>query len=532
MLWSTAAVAAALPDSLLRELPSRPMKNLQVPRSHHMAFVAGEDIVVVGGHTTGFIPTSTAEYYHGGRWRPIQQLYSHDGGFRVRLADGRWMVAGGFEKYLGIGQSYAVEVYDSTARSFSPLPIMEEKRAMARGISLPDGTVVISGNFFSGDSMETYRPEEGALSERPVRDERMLPFLFRTGDDDVLLLGVMETHGKMLDTVSTEYLKKEGSFSHPLLEQWKPIPFIHTNWVPEDYAIDNTSYLLPAKSKDGKTGILLLRDGDLSLLPTRWDIPEGNPMNPIQWSSLLLVHRDREAALLLGSDASCGFYICRIDYGSALAGGDAPICVYRTTYPVPEFTLDGPAPVLLQDGRLLMIGGRPANNYEPYATVMAFYPFDGPFPGASASILWWIVAAVVLAVAVTGVLVLRHRKQTPREEADPAPDTDRMQRIRDLMETEQLYLKKGLRIDDVAARLASNQKYISACINQNTGKSFTDFVNEYRVRYAQELLTTRPELKIQDIGERAGFTSSVSFHRNFLKLTGKTPAQWREEDSN
>ena len=91
---------------------------------------------MVGGHTTGFIPTSTAEYYHGGRWRPIQQLYSHDGGFRVRLADGRWMVAGGFEKYLGIGQSYAVEVYDSTARSFSPLPIMEEKRAMARGISL------------------------------------------------------------------------------------------------------------------------------------------------------------------------------------------------------------------------------------------------------------------------------------------------------------------------------------------------------------------------------------------------------------
>ena len=54
-------------------------------------------------------------------------------------------------------------------------------------------------------------------------------------------------------------------------------------------------------------------------------------------------------------------------------------------------------------------------------------------------------------------------------------------------------------------------------------------MNEYRVRYAQELLTTHPELKIQDIGERAGFTSSVSFHRNFLKLTGKTPAQWRED---
>ena len=207
MLWSTAAVAAALPDSLLRELPSRPMKNLQVPRSHHMAFVAGEDIVVVGGHTTGFIPTSTAEYYHGGRWRPIQQLYSHDGGFRVRLADGRWMVAGGFEKYLGIGQSYAVEVYDSTARSFSPLPIMEEKRAMARGISLPDGTVVISGNFFSGDSMETYRPEKGSLSERPVRDERMLPYLFRTGDDDPSHIPCWSSGSPFLSSIPTGFRK-------------------------------------------------------------------------------------------------------------------------------------------------------------------------------------------------------------------------------------------------------------------------------------------------------------------------------------
>ena len=33
------------------------------------------------------------------------------------------MLAGGFDQYLGIGQSYVAEVYDSTMRSFSPLPI-------------------------------------------------------------------------------------------------------------------------------------------------------------------------------------------------------------------------------------------------------------------------------------------------------------------------------------------------------------------------------------------------------------------------
>lgn len=524
-----AAGAVPMPDSLLRELPSRPMRDLLVPRSHHMAFVSGEDIVVVGGHTTGFVPTVSAEYYHGGRWRPQQPLYAHDCGFRVRLRDGRWMMAGGCDQYLGIGQSYVAEVYDSTTRSFSPLPIMEQKRAMARGISLPDGSVVIAGNCLAPDIVEVYRPKDGPLESRPTREQRMLPFLFRTGADDVLLLSALGNHWEALDTVKMEFLRREGPVSHPLLENWKPIHTCNSNWTPEGCAIDSTGYLLAVQNAAGKTALMLVKDGELSLVPTRWDIPSGNPVNPIQWSDHVLVHRGREAALLLGNDGASGFYICRIDYHDALSGGEAPLCLYHAQYPGPLLTLDGPASVLLEDGRVLLIGGRPANNYEPYTTVMAYYPFDGPFPGTSTTALWWLVGISVLAVVVVAVLLLSRRRNR-QEEADPVPDAERMQRLRELMETEQIFLKKGLRIDDVAARMASNQKYISACINQNTGKSFTDFVNEYRVRYAQELLVSHPELKIQDIGDRAGFSSSVSFHRNFLKLTGKTPAQWREDN--
>ena len=163
--------------------------------------------------------------------------------------------------------------------------------------------------------------------------------------------------------------------------------------------------------------------------------------------------------------------------------------------------------------------------------MVAYYPFEGPFPGSARLGAWWWILLLLAAAAVGVVLLLKGRRADGQAATVPEPDTERMQRFRELMETEKLYLKKGLRIDDVAARMASNQKYISACINRNTGKSFTDCINEYRVRYAQELLVNHPELKIQDIGERAGFSSSVSFHRNFLLITGKTPARWREEKS-
>lgn len=522
--------ASALPDSLLKELPSRRMKDLLVPRSHHMAFVSGGDIVVVGGHTTGFVPTVSAEYYRGGRWHPLQPLYAHDCGFRVRLRDGRWMMAGGFDQYLGIGQSYVAEVYDSTTRSFSPLPIMEQKRSHARGISLSDGTVVIAGNCLATDVVEVYRPQEGPLESRPTKEQRMLPFLFRTGDDDVLLLSAVGNHWEALDTVKMEFLHREGCFLHPLLESWKPIHTCSSNWTPEGCAIDSTGYLLAVQNKAGQTALMLVREGELSLLPTRWDIPSGNPANPIQWSEQLLVHRYREAALLLGCDADGGLYICRIDYHDALSGGEASLCLYHAQYPGQFFTLDGPACVLLEDGRVLVTGGRPGNNYEPYSTVIAYYPFDGPFPQSGRMRIWWWLLLLPVIACAGYVLLLRRRKNSLQENWDTASDTERMQRIRDMMDTEQLFLRKGLRLDDVAARMASNQKYISACINRNTGKSFTDFVNEYRVRYAQELLLKHPELKVQDVGDRSGFSSDVSFHRNFLKITGKTPAQWREEN--
>ena len=531
LLGCTSAQASVLPDSLFREMSFRRMKDMKVPRSHHLAFVAGDDIVVVGGHTTGFVPTVTAEYYHDGRWRPLQPLYAHDGGFRVRLQDGRWMIAGGFEKYLGVGQTCVAEVYDSVSRSFSPLPIMGQKRAFSHAMPLPDGSIVIAGNHYAPDIIEKYRPQTGVLDSRPSRVERKQPFLFRSGTDDILFMSLRDNYDVVVDSVRLEYMKGEDAFSNPLLDTWKPVQRSNCNWTPESCAIDSTSYLTPVQKASGETGLLLVRDGELSLLPMQWDIPSGGPMNPIEWSDQLLIHRDRGAALLLGSDENSGIYICRVDYREALSGGKAPVCMYYAAFPGPHVTLDGAASVLLPDGRVLLTGGRYTNNFEPYTSVIAYYPFDGPFPKTGRTALWWWLAVLLAAGSAGGILLRAMKKPAIGEEADAASDAERMQRIRDLMEKEQLFLQKGLRIDDVATRMASNQKYISACINQNTGKAFTDFVNEYRVRYAQELLVSQKELKIQDIGERAGFSSNVSFHRNFLKITGKTPAEWRQKDS-
>jgi len=51
--------------------------------------------VAVGGRTTGFELTKTAELYLNGSWKSVYISNTHDGAFSVRLPDGRYMVGGG-----------------------------------------------------------------------------------------------------------------------------------------------------------------------------------------------------------------------------------------------------------------------------------------------------------------------------------------------------------------------------------------------------------------------------------------------------
>ncbi|MBR0084135.1 MAG: AraC family transcriptional regulator, partial [Bacteroidales bacterium] len=94
------------------------------------------------------------------------------------------------------------------------------------------------------------------------------------------------------------------------------------------------------------------------------------------------------------------------------------------------------------------------------------------------------------------------------------------------MEEDRLFLKKGLSKDDLARAVYSNSRYISDCINRKAGCSFTDYVNDYRIRYARQLLYENPDMRLADISEESGFSSQVTFYRNFKARTGQTPGEW------
>ncbi|KRL61916.1 helix-turn-helix transcriptional regulator [Lactobacillus psittaci] len=73
-----------------------------------------------------------------------------------------------------------------------------------------------------------------------------------------------------------------------------------------------------------------------------------------------------------------------------------------------------------------------------------------------------------------------------------------------------------------------NTNYFSSIVKQKTGKSFVEHVDERRMQEAKRLLA-QPNLSLQDIVTRVGYSSKSFFYKKFNQYYGTTPAMMREE---
>ncbi|MFK7957093.1 MAG: helix-turn-helix domain-containing protein [Lysobacterales bacterium] len=88
------------------------------------------------------------------------------------------------------------------------------------------------------------------------------------------------------------------------------------------------------------------------------------------------------------------------------------------------------------------------------------------------------------------------------------------------------YLESRLSIGEVASRMATNETYVSRAVNKGLGLTFNAFINQLRVGFAKELLSSS-NLPLLHIAAESGFNSKATFNRVFRDLAGQTPTQYR-----
>lgn len=91
----------------------------------------------------------------------------------------------------------------------------------------------------------------------------------------------------------------------------------------------------------------------------------------------------------------------------------------------------------------------------------------------------------------------------------------------------QRYTDSAFYMPELVGRFEMSDRAVVRLLKSATGKNFSDYVGELRVRHAEELLTST-DMSVTEIAVNSGFDSSNSLYKAFKKVFGVSPSAYRE----
>lgn len=106
-------------------------------------------------------------------------------------------------------------------------------------------------------------------------------------------------------------------------------------------------------------------------------------------------------------------------------------------------------------------------------------------------------------------------------------------RLTAALETDRLFLRSELTLDDLAAELGVPRTHLSQVVNERFGQSLPDLLGRYRMRESERLLADgdSSHLTIEGIARRSGFNSRSAFYEAFRRHHGVTPSEFRRRSA-
>lgn len=148
----------------------------------------------------------------------------------------------------------------------------------------------------------------------------------------------------------------------------------------------------------------------------------------------------------------------------------------------------------------------------------------------------YIIFILINALFINSVVhthkLLTTKPEASKDKVDEKLTDTAIQKVQQGMETQKLFLKQNLNIDEFSKRINLPVKEVSAVINKHYGTNFFEFMNSYRVEEAKRLLSDsqHADMTVMDVLLHAGFNSKSAFHRFFNRLVGMSPTEFRKQN--
>lgn len=152
--------------------------------------------------------------------------------------------------------------------------------------------------------------------------------------------------------------------------------------------------------------------------------------------------------------------------------------------------------------------------------------------GANVGLIVSLVQTSVLIVVGLGAFLgfgsIVEPDLTPEPLAPTDSDDAIMAQLDALLSGQDLYQDTDLNLRRIARRLGLPDRSVSQAINRTKSISVSQYVNTFRINAACTMLRNTDQSVLQ-ISLAAGFLSKSNFNREFGRIMGQTPSEWRRK---
>ncbi len=99
--------------------------------------------------------------------------------------------------------------------------------------------------------------------------------------------------------------------------------------------------------------------------------------------------------------------------------------------------------------------------------------------------------------------------------------------IREALDYIENHYGEKITLESISDQLQMNSSYLSTLFKKETGETFQDYLTQYRIDRAKEMLTTTSET-MASIALHVGYTDTRYFSQNFTRIVGIKPSLYRK----
>ena len=136
--------------------------------------------------------------------------------------------------------------------------------------------------------------------------------------------------------------------------------------------------------------------------------------------------------------------------------------------------------------------------------------------------------------AISGILEKKRKEKKTAEEFSSASINDsefkKLEEALDQWVSQKRYREYDKSREEIASELNTTKEILHHYFTSRKGVDFKTWRTELRIEEAKRLLLKDKNASTNIVAEASGFSDRSNFHRQFVKIVGCSPKQWRESD--